>query len=109
MSKDKGETTERLYEGHNHDKIKSHTHHVGDPQTGEQKDQSSSRTAAKVLAPHETFQPGDPAKGLGISRESDFEGQWDLITELPQDWGKQRLLKGTNKTLCAPGPRGKEQ
>ena len=34
----------------------------------------------------------------GIPRESDFEGQWDLITKLPQDWGKQRLLEGTNKT-----------
>ena len=37
----------------------------------------------------------DPTKGLRIPRESDFEGQWDLITELPQDrvqrdsWGAQ--------------------
>ena len=44
---------------------------------------------------------GDPAKGLGIPRESDFEGQRNLITELPQDRGKQRLLEGTNKA-CAP-------
>ena len=42
-------------------------------------------------APHETSQPGDSAKGLGIPRESDSEGQQDLITELPQDWGKQIL------------------
>jgi len=28
---------------------------------------------------------------LGIPRESDLEGQQDLITRLPQDWGKQRL------------------
>ena len=28
--------------------------------------------------------------------------------ELTQDWGN-RLLKGTNKTLCIPGPRRKEQ
>ena len=28
--------------------------------------------------------------------------------ELTQDWGN-RLLEGTNKTLCAPGPRKKEQ
>ena len=40
--------------------------------------------------------------------EFDFGGQWDLITELTQDWGN-RLLEGTNKTLRAPGPRGKEQ
>ena len=26
-----------------------------------------------------------------MARDSDFEGQWDLITELPQDWGKQTL------------------
>ena len=25
----------------------------------------------------------DPAKGLGIPRESDLEGQWDLIIEFP--------------------------
>ena len=32
-----------------------------------------------------------------------------LIAELPQDWGKQRLLEGTNKILCIPGPRSKKQ
>ena len=31
-----------------------------------------------------------------------------MIIGLPQDWGN-RLLEGTNKTLCAPGPRRKEQ
>ena len=30
------------------------------------------------------------------------------LPELTQDWGN-RLLEGTNGTLCAPGPRGKEQ
>ena len=51
---------------------------------------------------------------LGISvrlrtpREFDFEGQWDLTTEFPQDWGN-RLLEGTNKIWCASGPRRKEQ
>ena len=28
--------------------------------------------------------------------------------ELTQDWGT-RLLEGTNRALCAPGPRRKEQ
>ena len=28
--------------------------------------------------------------------------------ELAQDWGN-RLLEGTNRTLCVPGPRRKEQ
>ena len=41
-------------------------------------------------------------------REFEFGGQWDLITELPQDL-RNRLLRGTNKTLCAPGARRKEQ
>ena len=41
-------------------------------------------------------------------REFDFEGQWNLIIELPQDWGN-RLLEATNKTFCTPRPRGKEQ
>ena len=26
-----------------------------------------------------------------------------------QDWEKKRLLRGTSKTLCAPGPRIKKQ
>ena len=30
-------------------------------------------------------------KGTEIPRESDFEGQWDLITELPQDRGNKTL------------------
>ena len=50
---------------------------------------------------------GIPAKGLRTPREFDFEGQWDLRTELPQDWGN-RPLEGTNKTLCTPGARKKE-
>ena len=31
----------------------------------------------------QTSQPVDLAKGLRIPRESDFEGQWYLVTELP--------------------------
>ena len=45
-------------------------------------------------------QPGDldPTKGLGIPRESDFEGQQDLITRLPQD---QKLQSWRAQTkLC---------
>ena len=47
------------------------------------------------------------AKELRPPREFEFGGQWDLIIELAQDWGN-RLLEGTNKTLCTPGPRRKE-
>ena len=48
--------------------------------------------------PHQASQPGDPTKGLGIPRKSDLEGQWDLITRLPQDWGKQRLQSWRTQT-----------
>ena len=34
---------------------------------------------------------GGPATGGGIPRESDFEGQRDLIAGLQQNWGNQRL------------------
>ena len=45
----------------------------------------------RFWAPHQASHPGDLVMGLGIPRESDFEAQWDLITGLPQAWGKQRL------------------
>ena len=54
------------------------------------------------------LQLGDLAKGLRTPREFDFAGQWDLIRELPQKWGN-RHFEGTNKTLCALGPRRKGQ
>ena len=44
-------------------------------------------------------QLGDLAKGLRTPREFDFEDQWDLITEFPQNWGN-RILEGTTETLC---------
>ena len=50
-----------------------------------------SPSVEKALGPDQTFKPGDPTKGLRMARDSDSEGQWDLITELPQDWGKQTL------------------
>ena len=36
-------------------------------------------------------QSGDLAKGLRTPREFDFKGQWDLIAELPWDWGNKSL------------------
>ena len=47
-------------------------------------------------------------KGTENPQEFEFGDHWDLITELTQDWGN-RLFVGTNKTLCAPGSRRKEQ
>ena len=49
-------------------------------------------------------QSGDLPKGLRIPWEFEFGGHCDLITELTQDWGN-RLLEGTNNSLCAPGRR----
>ena len=63
----------------------------------------SSRTHKQIS------QPGDPAKRLRTPREFDLEGQWDLITELPEDW-ENRLLEGTTKP-CAhrdPGERSSD-
>ena len=45
----------------------------------------------KFGTPHQASQPGDLTKGLGIPKESDLKGQWDLIIRLPLDRGKQRL------------------
>ena len=36
---------------------------------------------------HNNFPTRDLAKVLRTIREFDFEGRWDLITELPQHWG----------------------
>ena len=55
----------------------------------------------------QTSQLGDPTKGLKTPREFDFEAQWDLIKEIPQDWGN-RLFESTDKILCAQGPKRKE-
>ena len=45
----------------------------------------------RILGPYQASQAGDLAKGLETPRESDVEGQQNLITELSQSWGKQRL------------------
>ena len=58
----------------------------------------SSQLLQNFQGPQQIPQPGDPAKGLRIPREFDFEGQWDLITEVPQDWGN-RLLGGHKQSL----------
>ena len=54
----------------------------------------------RFLAPHQISQAGNPAQRVGIPRESGFEGQQDLIAELPQEWEKQ-TLGGHKQNLCA--------
>ena len=62
---------------------------MGNSQTGEQLYQEDHVLLRKFSAPQQTSQSGDPAKGLSIPRQSDFDGQWDLITELPKQWGNR--------------------
>ena len=76
---------------------------VGNPQTGEKLYQRSSHTVEKVLGFTKDFPTWDPAKRLRIRRESDFEGQQDLITELVQNW-ENRLLEGTTKPCAYQDP-----
>ena len=47
---------------------------------------------------------GIPAKGLRIPKESNFEGQQDLITELPQDW-QNKFWRAQTKP-CVPQKTG---
>ena len=84
------------------------SHRADNPQTAEQLHQRNSHSVKKVLGSTTDFQPGDLEKLLRNPREYDFGGQWNLITELTLDWGN-RLWEGTDKTLCAPRPRRKEQ
>ena len=85
-SKDK-EEARRQWEGSYQDKMKSYAHWVGNLQTGKTIIPKKLSHCCKGSRPH--IMP--PRLGLGIPSESDFEGQKDLITGLPQHWGKQRL------------------
>ena len=43
-------------------------------------------------------------------RESGFEGQWGMITGIPQDWGKQKLHSWRVHTgCCAHKDQGKKK
>ena len=53
--------------------------------------QRSSCTVMKVQNPKSGYPAWGPDKGTENPRESDLEGQRDLTTRLPQDWGKQGL------------------
>ena len=58
----------------------------------------------KFYDPWEISPTGDPPKGLRTPREFNFGSQWDLITDIPQEW-ENRFLEGTNKSLSTPGSR----
>ena len=61
----------------------------------------------KFRTPCQASQPRDLTKGLGIPRESVLEGQKNLITGLPQHWGKQRLQswRHSQNLLCTKTQR----
>ena len=92
---------------HNHIKIKFYTCQVGDPNWRTIIPKKFSHSC-KVSRPHIRF-PNLGSQKRDWESPWNLESQWNLITEFPQGWRKQRLLEGTNKTLHAPGPRGKEQ
>ena len=60
----------------------------------------SSHTVTKVLGPTIDFPTWDLAKGLRTPREFDFEGQWALITELPQHWGNRDSWRHKQSLMC---------
>ena len=83
-------TEERRY----YDTIKSHTCQAGDLQTGRPENNNTKEVLTlswMFWTPWQASKPGDPTKGLRISRESGLEGWQDLITGFPKYWGKQRL------------------
>ena len=41
---------------------------------------------------------------MRISRESDFEGQWDLVIELPQDWENRDSWRAQTKLRAPQNP-----
>ena len=64
-------------------------HHTATKQTMQKLENNYAKEVLELLqkfwGPQQIFQSGDLAKGLRTLREFDFEGQWDLITEFPQD------------------------
>ena len=77
-----------------------------DPQTGEQLYQRCSCTVAKVLGSTTDFAIWGSGKG---NQNPQGWGQWDVTTELSQDWGN-RLLEGTAKNCVhqSPGERSRD-
>ena len=60
-------------------------------------------------APCEAPLTGCLATGGRGPRKSGFEGQWSLITEIPQDWGKQKLhsWRAHTRSYMHQDPRNK--
>ena len=108
-------TKERLQwdnrRGYNHDKIKSHTFWMGDPQTGEEEYLRSSPSVVRVLSSMSVFPIWESRKGtrnpqrIWLCRPAGFD--YRISTRLEEI--DNPLLEGTSKLLHTPGLRGKEQ
>ena len=106
----------RHQEEHNHNKIKSCTCQVGNPQTGKNYNRRRSPKGVKVLSPTSGFPDWGVCVGGGI---------WQLEEESPENlalkssrvWSQEFYRTGGNRNLplgglihrvlCTPGPRGK--
>ena len=84
---------------------------MSDPQTGEQQYQRSSPTVVQVLNTTSGFPAWESDKGTGTP-----QGIWlcrlvgfDYRTFTGLGETETPLFEGTNKILCTPRPRGKEQ
>ena len=74
-----------------------------EPDLGQQTGSKLGKHSSRLHIVTQIFQPEDLVKGLRTPKDFDLGGQWDLITELPQDWGN-RFLEGTNKTCSHHDP-----
>ena len=62
----------------------------------------------KGSRPHIRLPSKGSGQGTGIPREYDFEGQQDLITGPPQDWGnRDSTLRGCKQNLAHTRTEGK--
>ena len=86
-----------------HGEVKSHTSQEHEPQTKEEWFQRRSPTGVKVQSPTSCFPVWESGTGTGIPRESAIDHQRDLITCLPEHWGKQRCHSWRAQTKpCMP-------
>ena len=90
--------------------IKSHICRVGDSQAGENNTNEVLPPLWMFWTPRQVSQPGNPTKELGIPRESDFEGQRDLITRKYHRIGGNRdsSLEGYKQNLAWTKTQRKE-
>ena len=109
VSRDKAEAIAKWSEGNNYDKIKSHTHQVGNKLENDNTKEIIP-LSWRFWTPYQVSQPGDPTKGLGTPWESALEDQRIWLQDFHRTGGnRDSSLGGLNKTLPEPRLGGKEQ